>query len=904
MAVTMNIYTIAGGEIIKAFYNAIAAIFQANGILGLFKNALIIGGCWTVVQFIIRRELRSMGIFMLKYVFAIALILTPKCMVQIHDRTDPLRELSVANVPLLLGFVGGLSTQLSDYVVQGFELYFHTPNDMQYSQTGMILGAKLFLSASHIKITDPAFNANMQKFMQQCVFYDLMYGRYTLNDLNTTADLWTLVKTNASVARGFIYDGRFKSCMEAANLLDLAWTNVINDAKSKYAGFAFGNQTETLSNFDKYLPQSYQYLTNLSTDASAIIRQNMMANAIRDGVFSAGARLDSKAAIDSFSASRAQEKISANLSNIGLLSAYWLPILQASIFCIILGCFIFLLFFLPFPVGLSFLGFYITLYIWLALWAPMFTVINFVMTMAASLSITFTSAGAMTLAYQAGINQMYETMAAIGGYLSMACIGLSYMLINRHVGNMISAVQQVGGTIQQGAGSAAEEAQLGNYHYGNTSLANHSSFNSNSFHQDENARISVGNVETTLDGGSIARIARNDSQTITMATGTSHTPLSIQLGESKREAFSELSDSAMQTALHRSEASAEHYGASLRSLSELGKTGSHGEQSGTGHQISTSAGFNTAASKVSNLVDTFAHDHNISRDDAIRYLSATIGSIGVSGGVGGNWGIARVGANASLSHRLERDSSSTSHEAQLMNEAARFSEENHFNDVVNQARQATKDDHFRTFDEKSERLADNFSIGFDKSLQYREEAATSFNESANYHRQAMITNEQTASINLDAQTGFVDWLAKHRAPNSQGTIGLQQAESLIRHDPEMAQAYAREYVQEKTAESTRQFKREHPVTSGHVREKFAEYQSQVAGTQAVDNRLNEYNQKFQQESQGMNTGHIDKKAIEKVNQDFSKTGAEIKERVGDIIQSGENILQDVKVSQSDKTVNS
>ena len=93
-----------------------------------------------------------------------------------------------------------MSSQISDKMTQLFEFFFHAPNDMEYSQTGMIMGAKLFLSASHIKITDPVFNANMQKFMQQCVFYDVMYARYGLKELNQTKDLWSLVKTNASVA--------------------------------------------------------------------------------------------------------------------------------------------------------------------------------------------------------------------------------------------------------------------------------------------------------------------------------------------------------------------------------------------------------------------------------------------------------------------------------------------------------------------------------------------------------------------------------------------------------------------------------------------------------------------------------------------------------------------------------
>ena len=805
-------------------------------------------------------------------------------------------------MPLVLGVVGGLSSQLSDKVTQMFEFYFHSPNDMDYSQTGMIMGAKLFLSASHIKITDPVFNANMQKFMQQCVFYDVMYDRYSLKDINQATDIWALVKAQASVARGFIFNGSFKSCQEAAALLDGQWMSVIDDAKAKYAGFAFGNHTDALANFEKYLPQTYNHLTTMSSDAAALIRQNMIANAIRDGIFAMGARVNSKAAIDSFSASRAQEKIPAALSNIGLMAAYWLPILQSLLFCIVIGCFIFVLFFFPFPSGIAFFQFYATLYVWLALWAPMFTVINYVMTSLAQFTLSFASTGAMTLGYQTGINQVYENMAALGGYLVLATTTLSYMLISRQASSLMSAAQQSTGVMQNAATAAAEEAQTGNYSYGNTSFANHNGFNTSAYHQDQNARVSLGGIETSLDSGSIARISRDGSESLMMATSTSHTPLAIQLGESTRSAFSELSDSAKSTAFNQSAVASEQYGASLRSLAELGETQSHGEQSGQGHQISTSAGFNAAASKISNLVDTFARDHNISRDEATKYLSAWNFNLGGSVGVGtgsslpGAHGTADVGGG----YRGEKDTSHSHQNAHLMNEARRFSEENHFTDVVNQARQATRDEHFRTSDEMSGRLANNFSTGYDKSMHYREEAMASLAESENYHRQASLSNEQVSSINLDAQTGFIDWLSHHRAPNSSGTIGLQQAEWLIRHDPELAQSYARQFVGEKTAQTIGQFKHQHPIGAAHIQQKHGEFQHRLEGNASVDEALQGYNSTFDNRAVKMNTGNINQDSVAAVNKEFTKTQKDMSTRVGGIVKDGSQVMQDVIVADANQ----
>ena len=204
--------------------------------------------------------------------------------------------------------------------------------------------------------------------------------------------------------------------------------------------------------------------------------------------------------------------------------------------------------------------------------------------------------------------------------------------------------------------------------------------------------------------------------------------------------------------------------------------------------------------------------------------------------------------------RRERDNSKSHQDTRLMNEARRFSQEHHFTDVVNTARQATKDEHFRTSDDFSGRLANNFSAGFDKSMHYRDEALASFSESESYHQQATTSTEQTASINLDAQTGFIDWLSHHRAPNSHGTIGLQQAEWLIRHDPELAQSYARQFVSEKTAQSINQFQKNHPINESTVHHKNDVFKSRIAGNEGVDHALSEYSNTFNDRAKNINVG--------------------------------------------------
>jgi len=247
---------------------------------------------------------------------------------------------------------------------------------------------------------------------------------------------------------------------------------------------------------------------------------------------------------------------------------------------------------------------------------------------------------------------------------------------------------------------------------------------------------------------------------------------------------------------------------------------------------------------------------------------------------------AEIGANG----RKEWDHSNSKQDVQLYNDAQRFSEENHLTDVVNEARQATKDEHFRTFDDKSDRLAHNFSTGYDKSMHYRDEALASFSESEGYHQQANISNEQVSSINLDAQTSFVDWLSNQRAPNSTGKIGLQQAEDLIRHDPELATAYAREFVKEKTSQSVSQFNRVHHIGADSVLQKYDVYKSQVAGKKEVDNALSQYQNSFDGLMKNLNTGHVSAEAKNSFEKEFSQTKASISERTKPIFKEGHELV--------------
>lgn len=59
------------------------------------------------------------------------------------------------------------------------------------------------MEAHHIKITDPEFRANMERFVNRCIVYDGMIGhKCTPKDLQRSNDVWDLVSSQASPMLG------------------------------------------------------------------------------------------------------------------------------------------------------------------------------------------------------------------------------------------------------------------------------------------------------------------------------------------------------------------------------------------------------------------------------------------------------------------------------------------------------------------------------------------------------------------------------------------------------------------------------------------------------------------------------------------------------------------------------
>ena len=112
---------------------------------------------------------------------------------------------AVDNVPLGLAWLANVTTAIGDGLTQLMEQNFSLPDDLRYGQTGMVMASNLVTAASTFQVTDPDFEHNLQGFIHQCVFYDLLLHKYSFTSIiHCTQHLAVCDGTRFSCAGVFI----------------------------------------------------------------------------------------------------------------------------------------------------------------------------------------------------------------------------------------------------------------------------------------------------------------------------------------------------------------------------------------------------------------------------------------------------------------------------------------------------------------------------------------------------------------------------------------------------------------------------------------------------------------------------------------------------------------------------
>ncbi|MGE8140669.1 conjugal transfer protein TraG N-terminal domain-containing protein [Novosphingobium sp. NPDC080210] len=482
----VEIFTVGGGDYLVNVFQAVAAWTGNGGYKSLLQVVMVMGLGLSALTLAFNQDWRAWINWFLGATLIYSCLMVPRLDVHVTDRLNPsLAPANVSNVPLGLALMASFTSQVGDYLTGSAEVVFGLPGDLNYSKNGMIYGARLYDATRSLRISDPEFAANLDEHFRQCVFYDVLLGRYSMKELAETGDIWaTIAPGSQARAQRFLtrdatsgqVSSNIVTCREAYDTLNAQWAGLVDAMGSVFGRQLYPNQTAALAKAKLFadLPVAYQYLTGVSANATEIFKQTLTINAMSQAMHSMSGS-SGAGNVDVYAQTRADIQTERTYGSIASNAMKWVPLLNVVLTVLFYALFpvLFPLFLLPKTGPVALKG-YVTGFFYLAAWGPLFVILHMMLMYkgAADMSAV-TGSNGLSLASFTGMADVNSDIGLLAGYLIASVpflaggVAKGAMAISHHATSYLNPSQNA-------AEEAAREASTGNISLGNSSFENSS----------------------------------------------------------------------------------------------------------------------------------------------------------------------------------------------------------------------------------------------------------------------------------------------------------------------------------------------------------------------------------------------------------------------------------------------
>jgi len=475
----LEVFTVGGGDYLVNTFNAIAAWTGSGGFKALIRVCMVMGLIYALLVTAMDLDWRAWFRWFIQSTLIYLVLMVPTVTVKVTDRVNPgLAPATVANVPIGLAAMASFTSQVSDYLTRTAETVFVMPAALNYSTGGFVYGARMWDKVRGFEIRDPVFKANIDGYLKQCAYYDILLGTKSLKLLSEAPDLWAELGVNAATNRGMKYltdtgagtvDIEGKTCAEAWTLINNQWDAQINAYALPFAHTMYPKLTQAAAGakLAADVPVVSQLLTGTAMTRNQFFKQKSMVDAFE------AAQLDfGNADADSFALQRADTQTRNAMTTAAEQGLIWIPVLGVVLTVVFYALFPIVFPLLLFPrTGIATLKGYFSGFFYLSAWGPIYVLIHsFIMDRLASQTNAL-AAGSVNLANWAGIDAVNQDVATMAGFLMMSVPVLALMVMRgtmsvaNNLGSMLAPVQA-------GSDAAALERTTGNYAYGDVSYGN------------------------------------------------------------------------------------------------------------------------------------------------------------------------------------------------------------------------------------------------------------------------------------------------------------------------------------------------------------------------------------------------------------------------------------------------
>ncbi len=475
----LEVFTVGGGDYLVNTFNAIAAWTGSGGFKSLIRVVMVMGLIYALLITAMDLDWRAWFRWFIQSTLIYTVLMVPTVTVKVTDRVNPgLAPATVANVPIGLAAMASFTSQISDYLTRTAETVFVMPVALSYSNGGFVYGARMWDKVRGFEIRNPVFKANLDGYLKQCAYYDILLGTKSLKLLSEAPDLWAELGVNAATNRGMKYltdtgagtvDIEGKTCAAAWALLNNQWDAQINAYALPFAHSMYPKLTEAAAGakLAADVPVVSQLLTGTAMTRNQFFKQKSMVDAFE------AAQLDfGNADADSFALQRADTQTRNAMTTAAEQGLIWIPVLGVVLTVVFYALFPIVFPLLLFPrTGIATLKGYFSGFFYLSAWGPIYVLIHsFIMDRLASQTAAV-SAGSVNLANWAGIDAVNQDVATMAGFL-MLSVPLLALMVMRGTMSVANNLGSMLAPIQAGSDAAALERTTGNYAYGDVSYGN------------------------------------------------------------------------------------------------------------------------------------------------------------------------------------------------------------------------------------------------------------------------------------------------------------------------------------------------------------------------------------------------------------------------------------------------
>ena len=820
------VYTFGGGEALWKTFNGLALLFKSESayMTSVLKLSLSIGAVWAALRAILGA---NAGLFARDYVVPVYLVfnlmLLPKTSVHIVDEINPDFHYSkVDHVPFGIALVASSASSISKLLTNIVESSLKTAEATHYGKTGPMFAARLVSMARDMRIIDPVERQNLKDFVRQCftlpmVWSNVLAGKKAALE---TFDLLQLIADNPHSWLGSYWrtkggNATFRYCKEGAvkakEVLSVEVPSSLADLATGLFGSTQVNTVAASKRLKLYFDDAWQSVAHQTANAHQVAAQEMMMNIYRESSDDKRQEFGLERLhphLIAASASRAKSQQNTGFLVSAQMMGSMLPSFQSTLLATLCLMFVVIVPMIFLPWGLSALGIWLQMILWVESWPIFYALINCVgMMMASNTGAAYVSTGGgLSLLTQNGLaDAAYDAYCYAEGLMAIVTL-IAWVVISKSG----SALANLSATITRGVDGLSSkmgaEITDGNLNFDNQSFHNRSIAGYQLAQQQLGSSVGFGHK---IDDGS-KMVTWDTKGSPHIQETLTHLGTHVAMTDNMAATLRESGERSLSAAHQSSVMASKNFSQGLNELYGFSDQFSKGKLLAEGFGDNAHANLTEDLQTIKGFTDKYGKDHSMGDGKTVK--------VGGKGGLSfGKDGIASIGGD--MGGHIHADDAEKISRIMNSDEGKRFSE------ALSRVTQYAKDHKGSLSDQSQMQAIENIQGNFQKAKQYSEQAQSSLTASESYKKTADKMESHGATIST-----FVDQQIIKNIADESFNGNEMQAYEWYDQNREAYNKRAAEFVRPNIQPFEDHLKTTHPMSEEQIRETAKKDFAKVSNT--------------------------------------------------------------------------